>query len=417
MARALSILGLTAALLLSSAGWDAPAQAKVAPEAEAILQMAVETMGGDAAVAAVKGMRMTARGRYGDQAYRTVMVWLAPDRLYWSLDTGMFKASMGLDRGTPWSAFLAPPARLAGGAKESVLNWRDHQDVLLIRPLLHRDDIEIEKGPSEKDGEKAREHILLTFANGMKLDLVFLLDGGRATLVFAEGDMIHMDGRRGTMKWTLRDHRKFGDVRMPTSFHMRTFVGEKQIEEMTEEVVSCEWNPEVPDDLFRMPKLELPLDRPNLVKAPAMRGIALIHEGPYEKLPESFRKMWDLVARLQLMPRGPMVVTYLVDPSSVEDPAELRSEVFVPLVLMGREPKLPEGFSMKDLPGAEVAHMVKKGPYGQVEAESIGRLAEWLEQHGHEMIGPPRVLYYHEPDGVVPEDQISEAQIPVRIGK
>ena len=54
-----------------------------------------------------------------------------------------------------------------------------------------------------------------------------------------------------------------------------------------------------------------------------------------------------------------------------------------------------------------------RGPHGANEGESIGQVMAWLGRQEMNPAGPPRVLYLHNPAMTVPEDQVSEVQIPV----
>ena len=49
-----------------------------------------------------------------------------------------------------------------------------------------------------------------------------------------------------------------------------------------------------------------------------------------------------------------------------------------------------------ELPGGLVATTVHHGPYGEI-APAYHTLTGWIQEHGHEMAGPPREIYLNDP--------------------
>jgi effector-binding domain-containing protein len=124
-------------------------------------------------------------------------------------------------------------------------------------------------------------------------------------------------------------------------------------------------------------------------------------------------RLKKLVTEKQLIATGGIIATYLVDPATVDDPADLRSEIAMPVFLMGAPPELPEGVEIRQVPALHVAAMAVKGEYGTVEAAAIPKVAVWMAENGHGFAGAPRMVYLHDAESTVPEDQVSEVQIPV----
>lgn len=65
-----------------------------------------------------------------------------------------------------------------------------------------------------------------------------------------------------------------------------------------------------------------------------------LHVGPYEQLEETFAEVLAWLAARDHAPAGPMWEVYLTDPRQVPDPAEYRTQVYVPLQ-RGGEGELP----------------------------------------------------------------------------
>jgi len=406
------VLGI---LLITAAGCGGkPAE----DTAEAVLARAVTSMGGDAALAKVVGVHLKYEGTYKqgemESPFTSEIIFVWPNRALWTLESTGFKGAMGMDGETGWSAFMAPVARVAGPAKESLEEWPIHQDIMLVRPLLHRKDVTLRLGEvTEKDGVKV-ETVLVAFEGKGEFVLVLSTEKGRTFLTRMSGPQTLMDGRKGSMESTFTEPKAFGDVTMMTSITMKTWAGGKLEHTLKERIVDAKWNPEVTDETFAMPKLDMKLDTVAVKDLPAGLGLVVVHEGPYENIAESFGKAFALATETKTMFMPQATCIFLNNPAEVADPKDLRTEVIVALMPMGPPPtKAPEGSELRAIPAVKVAAMTVRGPYGIHEGESIGRIMAWLGQQNGRPAGPPRVLYMHNPAMTVPEDQVSEVQVPI----
>ena len=61
----------------------------------------------------------------------------------------------------------------------------------------------------------------------------------------------------------------------------------------------------------------------------------------------------------------------------------------------------------------EVASTVHKGSY-QILGEVFGKLAQWIEENGYEIVGPSVTVCYNDPHTTSEEELVSECQFPVR---
>jgi effector-binding domain-containing protein len=67
-----------------------------------------------------------------------------------------------------------------------------------------------------------------------------------------------------------------------------------------------------------------------------------------------------------------------------------------------------------ELPGAEIASAVYKGPYSGVNAAYQAVLA-WCEANGYQLYGPTREIYFTNPGDIKdPSQNVTEIQIPVK---
>jgi effector-binding domain-containing protein len=394
------------------------------PRAIAVIERAIEAMGGDAALAKVKGFQARYSGTYqmGEMAspYTSEMTLLMPDRLLWSLSTPGFSAKCGVDGETTWSSFMAPPARCRGAMEQAIREWLAHYDLLLLRPLLHREDVKLTLAFTLEEEGKVGEEVTATFPDDFAYTLEFETpvgeDGkrGLTRLVGIRGDMTHMDGRKGRFVSKLSGTKTFGEVTLPVKSEMETYVGERRLDRMTEELTSVEWNPLVEASAFAVPPLAMKLDEMTTKTVPAHSAIVIVHEGDHGKLGEGFARVMTIVGETGLMPMGPVTAVFLNDPAETEL-VDLRTEIRAPVMLMGPPPAaLPEGAEIRSIPAVKVATVTVRAPYGTFEGPKIGALAAWAAEQGLAQAGPPQIAYHHQPEGTVPEDQVAEVQLPVK---
>jgi len=61
----------------------------------------------------------------------------------------------------------------------------------------------------------------------------------------------------------------------------------------------------------------------------------------------------------------------------------------------------------------EVVFAVHKGSYQKL-GEVFGKLAQWIEETGYEIVGPSVTVCYNNPRTTPEEELVSECQFPVR---
>ncbi len=122
----------------------------------------------------------------------------------------------------------------------------------------------------------------------------------------------------------------------------------------------------------------------------------------------AFGEEFGLLGRTGVRPAGPPFAIYH-DPEFREEDVDL--EVGVPVA----EPVTGEGrvaFGM--LPGGTVACTLHTGPYEEIGG-AYRALAAWVQEHGHELAGPPRESYLVGMDQVKdPAELRTEVIWPIR---
>lgn len=70
------------------------------------------------------------------------------------------------------------------------------------------------------------------------------------------------------------------------------------------------------------------------------------------------------------------------------------------------------GVEWKEFPAGSVASTMHRGPYSEI-APAYHTVSGWIQDHGHELTGPPREIYLNDPETVAPEDLLTEVQFPI----
>jgi DNA gyrase inhibitor GyrI len=410
MIRSLLLIGLLFATACGTTG-SAGRGGSIQPEARAILERALEDMGGDAAVARIESMRLHTEGVYKAGAMEspfTANVTIAwPDRIVWKLTTPMFNGAAGVDEGVAWAEFMAPAARCSGAMEENVQTWILHNEMMLIRPLLHRSDVTIRT-------TKVPGNLTVSFDGGKPYVMRFAMFDGKLRAYSIDAPSTLWDGRKGVMKMRLSEPRPFGSITLMAKNEMVTQVGDDPIETFSETLTDVEWNPEIAEDEFRMPAVDMEFDKPATQDMAAAKAVVMVHEGPYSEIGDTIRDAMSACMKAGLQTGGQIIAVYRTDPTTVEDEADLRTDIVIPVILMGPPPEnLPAGITIRDVPGAKVVSMAVRGPYGSHEGESIPTVVAWAAENGLRPSGPPQVVFLHHPDNTLPADQIALVQIPV----
>jgi effector-binding domain-containing protein len=66
----------------------------------------------------------------------------------------------------------------------------------------------------------------------------------------------------------------------------------------------------------------------------------------------------------------------------------------------------------KVIPGAMVAATTHRGPYDEI-SPAYHTVTGWIQDHGHQIAGPPREIYLNDPQSVLPDDLLTEVQFPI----
>ena len=73
---------------------------------------------------------------------------------------------------------------------------------------------------------------------------------------------------------------------------------------------------------------------------------------------------------------------------------------------------LHDAVAFKTVPGGTVAATTHRGPYDEI-SPAYHTVTGWIQDHGHQMAGPPREIYLNDPTSVLAEDLLTEIQFPI----
>ncbi|HUI86851.1 MAG TPA: GyrI-like domain-containing protein [Nitrososphaerales archaeon] len=122
--------------------------------------------------------------------------------------------------------------------------------------------------------------------------------------------------------------------------------------------------------------------------APRILAATLEHKGPYDRIGEGVVALKSWMAKKKLKPAGNPFALYYDNPEG-RDPAELRSEVCIPVESAFASTKKVK---FKEFPQTEVAETRHLGPPEEF-AKTYGPFLEWLLGNGFEIVGPAREFY------------------------
>jgi AraC family transcriptional regulator len=146
---------------------------------------------------------------------------------------------------------------------------------------------------------------------------------------------------------------------------------------------------------------------------PELRVGAVHHVGPYNQIPNAFRKLGEIAnaAAVVKKPGAAMLAIYHDDPETTP-PNELRSEA---ALTFAPDAKLPTGLDEQRLPGGRYARTTHVGPYeelGDVWARFMG---EWLPASGERIANSPSYEIYRNTPMDTPKEKLrTDLYIPLQ---
>jgi effector-binding domain-containing protein len=401
----------------------APCPLLVAAEnIDAVLDKAEQALGGHAVLDDLQAVRIDSHGTWAMSTqgipptpYQAEAVFRRPDqfRLTWKFPEelgGDF--SFGYDGTQAWAVFGAPPARCQGWHRDMVLQMSAELQLFLVAPAraVHGDAFAMDATAADADPALVRV-LYRPFPAGKPWSVWFAKDTGE--LVKLEHDSYEMDGQPVLARITRSEPKRFAGLNYPTRAKFESQRDGKVVETAEETIDTVELNPELPADFFACPKWEVDATAIGTKDVPAETVVTFELRGPYGEMSKSIDRLIEAVLATGLVPVGAVSGTYLNDPAAVA-PQDLRTELAHGVAKLGeQQPVLPAGYVFTTRPAMRVAYAYHRGQYA-TEGEAHERLRAWMAQQGLQPAGPPRAIWFHDPEVTVADDLVTEVQIPVK---
>jgi effector-binding domain-containing protein len=134
--------------------------------------------------------------------------------------------------------------------------------------------------------------------------------------------------------------------------------------------------------------------------------------GAYSQTPAGYATLYGWIARHGFQPAGMPGAVYLTMPGQTPE-GEAAWELWAPIAdgPADAEPDEQE-CGVKRVEPHAVASAMHEGPY-ETAGPTYERLFAWIAEQGYRVAGPPREIYYSDPEEVPPEEYLTEVQIPV----
>jgi DNA gyrase inhibitor GyrI len=385
---------------------------------DAVLDKAEQALGGRSMLAGVEAIRIRSHGLWEMPSrqipptpFEVELVFQRPDhvRLLWKFPEEMGgEFRFGHDGQDAWGQFGAPPARCQGWHRQVVLQLVAEPQLYLIAPARaeHGDAFAL---AAEDNG---LVHLVYRpLADSDTWHVWFDRDAGH--LVRLEHTSYQMDGQRALFRGVRSVPKDFAGLIYPSRSKFESMRDGKVIEAGEETIDSIELNPKLPDDFFSRPGWDVDATTIAVKDMAEETVVQFEHRGPFEDIGKSLAAAMDVILAAGLVPIGAASGAYLTDPKSTA-PQDLRADLAVRVAnLRAEAPSLPAGYSLTTLPARRVAYAYHRGSYtGETEAHE--RLRTWMAQQGLLPAGPPRVIWFHDPEVTVEDDLVTEIQVPLQ---
>lgn len=153
----------------------------------------------------------------------------------------------------------------------------------------------------------------------------------------------------------------------------------------------------------KMPDYEVVIKQVDKMHIGGVRDIV----ANYASVGPLYEELFAALGQHGIAPAGPVMAIYY-------DEEYKESDVDVEAAVPVSGGSLPKGRVMiRELPGTEVASLVRTGPYDDF-TPAYQALMGWIEANGYRIIGPNREIYLRGPEaGVDPAQFVTEIQFPV----
>ncbi len=135
-------------------------------------------------------------------------------------------------------------------------------------------------------------------------------------------------------------------------------------------------------------------------------------KGSFKLIPESFGKLYSLIAQHGLVPSGPPSGVYYNSPRMVPESEllwELRSPIAGNVPASGPD---ESGFGVTRIEPALVAATMHKGPFERI-GETYDAMMTWMAESQYDYAGPSEEVYLTDASRTPSEELLTEVRFPL----
>lgn len=150
-----------------------------------------------------------------------------------------------------------------------------------------------------------------------------------------------------------------------------------------------------------------------IAEVPPALVAGMRRKGSYALIPVMIMEIFGFLMEKGICPAaGPAYLFHEETPeAAVAADAAGTADVEIVVPVTGKFP--PAGdISCYQLPGGRMVRVIHHGPYQECTA-TYNRLFRWIGEKGLQITGPIREVYLNDPQGVKPEEILTEILVPV----
>jgi len=128
----------------------------------------------------------------------------------------------------------------------------------------------------------------------------------------------------------------------------------------------------------------------------------------FAAIPEGFGRVMTCLGEENVAPSGaPFTLFYQAPDGDTEGDIAMSVPISAPFA-----PSSDTDVEIVDIPAGPTAAITHRGSYANM-GESYATVVSWINQHGHQIVGPAREIYLNSPADTADEDLLTEIHFPI----
>lgn len=140
------------------------------------------------------------------------------------------------------------------------------------------------------------------------------------------------------------------------------------------------------------------------------------HRTIFEHIPAGFGRVMTYLSEQNVAPAS-APFTLLYEAPDADSDGDIAMAVPIAAAFTGDTPDTADTASVEifELPADPTASVMHKGSYGNM-GEAYATVVAWIAEHGHNIVGPAREVYFNSPADVGEEELLTEILFPIEPG-